>query len=93
MISRTNETVIKEIVTWSCDHPGCDSSTTSNRGFCGVAQIMTCDFCGLHFCETHRRHGWSIKDQDHKYVSCLFPKCMSELEDTIEKYDEATDED
>lgn len=44
--------IVEKITTYKCDF--CNYSTTTNKGCCGVAPIMTCDVCDKDMCNKHR---------------------------------------
>lgn len=60
MITTRTELVEKEITTYACDF--CDYSIEHNKGYCGVAPIQECHFCGKHLCRECRTEEWENDD-------------------------------
>ena len=73
------------VIIWSCDHPGCDKSVSTNKGCCGGAPIMECEFCGKHVCSSHRRFADGTGDYIIA-VSCLDKNCLEKLDEKESAY-------
>ena len=72
-------TVEKGVTTYKCDF--CDYSTENNRGCCGTAPIMTCEFCEKDICRKHRDFFTEDHWSDYPYGFWACPDCQPKAEE------------
>ena len=75
---RSTKTIMveKEVTTWKCDF--CDYQTDHNKGCCGSAPVMKCNFCEKDACREHRKayfeNSWTQDYPDFMACEDCIPK-------------------
>ena len=83
--------VEQKYTVWKCDF--CDYETETNRGCCGTAPIMSCDFCGKDACRDHREYYRENEWEDYPdFIACkdcidIANKCQYIAGQVAERYD------